>query len=176
MWLRRHLRLHAGSSAPLLLSVERQQALGLVVDFANFTVYSRLLDMTFKAVQGRKNCSRPGADGGKEMKEKNRHHGAQMPHRLHETDRDLPSASLQVLWTNQECKAIPERRARLGWDLFRLDDRRCVESVIDDERFLLALGYPCALWQRMAELATTAGQHWRSLPFWIEGQGETFLY
>lgn len=84
------------------------------------------------------------------MKEKNRHHGAQMP-RLHETDRDLPSASLQVLWTNQECKAIPERRAWLGWDLFRLDDRRCVESVIDDERFLLALGYPCALWQRMAD-------------------------
>lgn len=45
----------AGSSAPLLLSIKSQQALGLVVDFAHYTVYSRLLDLTFKAVKGRKN-------------------------------------------------------------------------------------------------------------------------
>ena len=45
----------AGSNAPLLLSIKSQQALGLVVDFAHFTVYSRLLDLTFKAVKGRKN-------------------------------------------------------------------------------------------------------------------------
>ena len=45
----------AGSNAPLLLSIKGQRALGLVVDFAHFTVYSRLLDLTFKAVKGRKN-------------------------------------------------------------------------------------------------------------------------
>ena len=45
----------ANSTAPLLLSITSQQALGLVVDFSNFTIYSKTLGMTFKAVKGRHN-------------------------------------------------------------------------------------------------------------------------
>ena len=44
-----------GSSAPLLLSLVSQEKLGLVVDFAASVIYSKKLDMTFKAVRGKRN-------------------------------------------------------------------------------------------------------------------------
>ena len=44
-----------GSRAPLLLSLVSQEKLGLVVDFAASVIYSKKLNMTFKAVRGRKN-------------------------------------------------------------------------------------------------------------------------
>ena len=44
-----------GSRAPMLLSLPSQEALGLVVDFQASTIYSKMLDMTFKAVRGKQN-------------------------------------------------------------------------------------------------------------------------
>ena len=44
-----------GSKAPMLLSLPSQEALGLVVDFEDSTIYSKLLNMTFKAVRGKRN-------------------------------------------------------------------------------------------------------------------------
>ena len=44
-----------GSRAPLLLSLVSQEKLGLVVDFAASVIYSKKLDMTFKAVRGKRN-------------------------------------------------------------------------------------------------------------------------
>ena len=45
----------AGSTAPLLLSLPSQEALGLVVDFETSEIYSKLLGMSFRAVRGKKN-------------------------------------------------------------------------------------------------------------------------
>ena len=45
----------AGSDAPMLLSLQSQEALGLVVDFVDGTVRSKTLGCTFKAVRGRRN-------------------------------------------------------------------------------------------------------------------------
>ena len=44
-----------GSDAPLLLSIQAQQALGLVVDFGEMTIKSRTLGIDFAAVRGRRN-------------------------------------------------------------------------------------------------------------------------
>ena len=48
------------------------------------------------------------------------------------------------------CEPVDIRR---GWDVFRLDHRKYVEAVLDEEQpYLLALGYPCgpwSPWQRM---------------------------
>ena len=43
------------SDAPLLLSIQAQQALGLVVDFGGMTIKSRTLGIDFAAVRGRRN-------------------------------------------------------------------------------------------------------------------------
>ena len=39
----------------MLLSLPSQEALGLVIDFEDSTIYSKLLNMTFKAVRGKRN-------------------------------------------------------------------------------------------------------------------------
>ena len=44
-----------GSSAPLLLSLPSQEGLGLVKDFGASEIYSKLLNMTLKAIRGRRN-------------------------------------------------------------------------------------------------------------------------
>ena len=43
----------ADSDAPMLLSLQAQEALGLVLDLARGTVYSSILGLTFRAVRGR---------------------------------------------------------------------------------------------------------------------------
>ena len=43
------------SSAPMLLSLQAQESLGLVVDFSKGTVMSQVLNCTFRAVRGKKN-------------------------------------------------------------------------------------------------------------------------
>ncbi len=45
----------AGSTAPLLLSLPSQEALGLVIDVANSIIHSRVLGLNFRAIRGRRN-------------------------------------------------------------------------------------------------------------------------
>ena len=41
------------SNAPMLLSLQAQEALGLVLDLANMVVTSQVLNCTFKAIRGK---------------------------------------------------------------------------------------------------------------------------